>query len=145
SNGAEFVTAPNAGGGPHIRPYRINPGNGAIQELGGGFMAYDPNCTGGVHVAIGNIDGNPANGDEIITGAGPGGGPHVRIFHLNNDLTLSEPFGTGFFAYGPEFHGGVYVATADVNGDGKDEIITGAGPGGGPHVRVWKLNADGHT
>jgi hypothetical protein len=106
-------------------------------------MAYTSNFTGGVHVAVGNIDG--VGGDEIITGAGPGGGPHVRIFHLNNDLTVSEPFGTGFFAYGPEFHGGVWVGTADVNGDGKSEIITGAGPGGGPHVRVWKLAADGHT
>ena len=143
SNGVEFVTAPNAGGGPHIRPYRVNPANGVVQELGGGFMAYGPEFTGGVHVAIGNIDGQP--GDEIITGAGPGGGPHVRIFHLNNDLSVSEPFGTGYFAYGPEFHGGVFVGTADVNGDGKDEIITGAGPGGGPHVRVWKLAADGKT
>jgi hypothetical protein len=143
SNGVEFVTAPNAGGGPHIRPYRVNPANGAVQELGGGFMAYTPAFTGGVHVAVGNIDG--VGGDEIITGAGPGGGPHVRIFHLNNDLSVSEPFGTGFFAYAPAFAGGVYVATADVNGDGKDEIITGAGPGGGPHVRVWKLNADGKT
>jgi hypothetical protein len=145
SNGVEFVTAPNAGGGPHVRPYRVNPANGTVQELGSGFMAYSPNFTGGVHVAVGNIDGNPANGDEIVTGAGPGGGPHVRVFHVNNDLTVTEPFGTGFFAYGPEFAGGVYVATADVNGDGRDEIITGAGPGGGPHVRVWKLAADGQT
>jgi hypothetical protein len=108
-------------------------------------MAYDSRFTGGVHVAVGNIDGNAANGEEIITGAGPGGGPHVRIFHVNNDLTITEPFGTGFFAYGAEFHGGVWVSAADVNGDGKDEIITGAGPGGGPHVRVWKLGIDGKT
>jgi hypothetical protein len=143
SNGVEFVTAPNAGGGPHIRPYRVNPANGAIQELGGGWMAYAPNFTGGVHVAIGNLDGNAANGEEIVTGAGPGGGPHVRIWHLNNDLTVSEPFGSGFMAYDPSFAGGVFVATADVDGDGKDEIITGAGPGGGPHVKVFKLAAGG--
>ncbi len=145
TNGTEFVTAPNAGGGPHVRPYRINPANGNIQELGPGFMAYTPQFTGGVHIAVGNIDGNPANGEEIITGAGPGGGPHVRIFQLNNDLTTSEPFGTGFYAYGAEFHGGVWVAAGDMDGDGKDEIITGAGPGGGPHVRVFRLGADGRS
>jgi hypothetical protein len=145
ANGSEFITAPNAGGGPHVRPYRVNPANGDISELGNGFMAYAGSFTGGVHVAVGNLDGNPANGDEIITGAGPGGGPHVRVFHLNNDLSVTEPYGTGFFAYGPEFQGGVWVAAVDVNGDGKDEIVTGAGAGGGPHVRVFKLAADGHT
>ncbi|HVT75753.1 MAG TPA: IPT/TIG domain-containing protein [Acidimicrobiales bacterium] len=144
SNGVEFITGANAGGGPHVKPYRVNPANGNIQELGDGFMAYDPHFGGGVHVAIGNIDGDMSNGEEIVTGAGPGGGPHVRIFHLNNDLSVTEPY-NGFFAYDPAFGGGVWVATADVNGDGKDEIITGAGAGGGPHVRVWKLAADGKS
>ena len=42
-----------------------------------------------------------------------------------------------FFAYAPAFTGGVRVAAADVNVDGRAEIVTGAGPGGGPHVRVF--------
>lgn len=141
-NGSEFVVGANAGGGPHVKPFRVNPVNGNIQELGVGFFAYGSSFPGGVRVAMGDIDGNPANGEEIVTAAGPGGGPHVRVFHLNNDLTVSEPFGNGFFAYTPNFSGGVYVATGDVNGDGKDDIITGAGPGGGPHVRIFTLAND---
>ena len=98
-----------------------------------GWFPYDPGFNGGVHVATGDIDGDGC--DEVITGAGPGGGPHVRVF-TGQGIPLSD-----FFAYDVGFSGGVRVAAADVDGDNKDEIITGAGPGGGPHVRVYE--ADG--
>jgi serralysin len=42
-----------------------------------------------------------------------------------------------FFAYDQSFSGGVRVAAVDVNGDGKADIVTGAGPGGGPHVKAF--------
>jgi hypothetical protein len=42
-----------------------------------------------------------------------------------------------FYAYAPAFTGGVFVAAGDVNGDGRAEIVTGIGTGGGPHVKVF--------
>jgi hypothetical protein len=97
------------------------------------FFAYATTFKGGVNVASGDVNGDGVG--EIITGAGPGGGPHVRIFNQSGQL-ISQ-----FFAYATTFKGGVNVASGDVNGDGVDEIITGAGPGGGPHVRI--LDKDG--
>lgn len=93
------------------------------------FAPYDVNFKGGVNVAAADLNGDGKA--EIITGAGSGGGPHVRIFD-GKGLALG-----GFFAYVANFHGGVNVAAGDVNGDGKAEIVTGAGPGGGPHVRTF--------
>jgi hypothetical protein len=44
-----------------------------------------------------------------------------------------------FFAYDSGFVGGVRIATADIDGDGSAEILTAPGVGGGPHVKVFKL------
>jgi hypothetical protein len=68
----------------------------------------------------------------VVTGAGPGGGPHVRGFET---AAGTERF--GFFAYAPTFTGGVHVAAGDVTGDTIPDVVTGAGPGGGPHVKVF--------
>src|SRR5262249_11705115 len=67
----------------------------------------------------------------FATGAGPTGGPHVKVNNADGSLRFS------FYAYDPSFAGGVSVAVADVNGDGIPDIITGAGFTGGPHVRVF--------
>ena len=100
------------------------------------FEAYTA-FTGGVDIAVGNLDEDPQ--DEIVTGAGPGGGPHVRVFDINANGSVS-PSPVSFMAYSDAFRGGVFVTIGDVNGDGSNDIITGAGPGGGPHVRVFNSN-----
>ena len=127
AGGNNIVTAAGPGGGPDVELFHANG-----QRIGG-FYAYSQAFTGGVYVAAGNVTGGTAA--EIVTGAGPGGGPHTRIFGADG-----TPLG-GFMAYDPSFHGGVRVATGDLNGNGTSEIVTGAGPGGGPHVRIFK--ADG--
>jgi FG-GAP-like repeat len=73
---------------------------------------------------------------EIVTAAGPGGGPHVRVFDGETGAQLPGPWGS-FFAYDPAFTGAVFVACADVNGDRVPDIVTGPGAGGGPHVWVF--------
>jgi hypothetical protein len=122
----DIITAPGPGGGPDIRVYDGVTGNKILE-----FMAYSPSFTGGVFVAAADVNGD--HKADIITGAGPGGGPHVKVFDGANPSNVLA----SFFAYGSSFKGGVEVAAADVNGDGKADVITGAGPGGGPHVKVF--------
>src|SRR5262245_45499314 len=102
------------------------------------FYAYNPAFTGGVRVAAGDTDGDGIA--EVITGAGPFGGPHVRVIQLAGGTPREL---ASFYAYDPAFIGGVWVGAADIDGDGTMEIVTGAGPFGGPHVRV--LRASGGT
>jgi uncharacterized repeat protein (TIGR01451 family) len=95
----------------------------------GTFFPY-PSFAGGVYLAAGDVNGDGR--DDVITGAGPGGGPHVKAF---SGVTGAEI--ASFFAYSINFTGGVRVGVGDVNDDGLFDIITGAGPGGGPHVRAF--------
>ena len=97
-------------------------------------LAYWPAHTGGVHVAAGDLTGDSIA--EIITGAGPGGLPHVKAYqHTAGVLTELA----SFVAYSPAHKGGVDVAAGDLTGDGIAEIITGAGPGGLAHVKAYQL------
>jgi hypothetical protein len=43
-----------------------------------------------------------------------------------------------FLAYGSAFTGGVNVGAADFDGDRRAELVTGAGAGAAPHVKVFK-------
>lgn len=124
-----IVTGAGPGGGPHVK---VMSADGTVTSQ---FFPYPTTFRGGVDVAAGDIDGDGV--DEIITGAGAGGGPHVRILSATGVPRAS------FMAYPEAFRGGVRVTAADIDNDGKAEIITGAGPGGGPHVRVFK--ADGRA
>jgi subtilisin family serine protease len=104
----------------------------AAGVLKGQFLAYDKNFHGGINVAVADINGGAINHqEEIVTVPGKGGGPQVRIFDSAGKLQSQ------FFAYDRNFHGGVNIAVGDVDGDGLAEIITGAGPSGAPHVRVF--------
>ncbi|MBU1421539.1 MAG: hypothetical protein ABII94_00470, partial [Patescibacteria group bacterium] len=125
----EIITGAGFTGGPHIR---IFDNTGKVQ---GQFFAYDQNFRGGVNVAVGDINRRAGKKkDEIITTPGKGGGPHVRIFD-NTGKVQGQ-----FFAYDQNFRGGINVAVGDVDNDGLVEIITGAGPGGTPHARVFEVN-----
>jgi hypothetical protein len=122
---ADMVTAPGSGGGPHIRIYDFFNSN-IIRE----FMAYDVNFTGGVNVAVADVNGDGF--DDVVTGADHTGGPHVKVFDGRDGSLLNQ-----FFAYDPGFRGGVRVAADDLNSQGIAQIVTGPGIGGGPIVRTF--------
>jgi hypothetical protein len=138
---ADIVVSADAGGGSRVTVYNATPVPlGSVPTIRQDFFAYGANFFGGVRVGTGDI--NDDGVDDIITGAGDGGGPHIRVFDGSlmqitpTPTDIGGPLGS-FFAFDPNFAGGVFVAGGDINGDGRDDIIAGAGQGGGPRVSVF--------
>ncbi|MFO0810356.1 MAG: Calx-beta domain-containing protein [Gemmataceae bacterium] len=121
----DIVVGAGAGGGPFVKVF-----SGVDGSQLRAFFAYDQGFRGGVWVAAGDVDGDGFA--DIVTGAGAGGGPHVKAFSGANGALLRS-----LFAYETSFTGGTPVAAADVTGDGKADIVTGTGYGGGPVAKVF--------
>jgi gliding motility-associated-like protein len=124
----------DAGGAPLVT---ITFNNGTYVS----FFAYASTFTGGVRVALGDINGD--GNMDVITGAGPGGGPQVNVYNVNPS-TGAVSLQNSFFAFNaPSFRGGVYVASGRTNADDFDDIIVGAGATGGSRVQVYAGSATG--
>ena len=121
-----IIVAPKTGWYPIVKIYTKK---GKLLKK---FPAYSKKHLGGLDVATGDLDNNGQ--DEIITGPGAGTPTIIKIF----DKHGGQKFTQGFLAFSRYFVNGVSVASGDIDQDGRDEIIVGAGPGGSPHVRIFE-------
>jgi hypothetical protein len=124
-----YATGAAAGGGPEVHLYDADSGT-----LQASFYPWPVTFSGGVRVAMGNLDGDGS--PDLVVAAGPGGLPEVKVYDGTTLSLLRD-----FFAFPLSFRGGVNVALGDVNGDGQQDIICGADAGGAPQVTVF----DGQT
>jgi hypothetical protein len=92
------------------------------------FLAYDRAFRGGVRLALGDLFAEA--GPEVVTGAGPGGGPQVRVFDAEGRARSQ------FFAFETSDRNGIFVETAQLD-DGLDEIVVSGDVGSSGQVRVF--------
>ena len=89
----------------------------------------------GVYLATGDID-NDGN-IELLCSTAPGTTGQVKIYAFRNGGM--QNLGT-IIPYGPAYSNGVQIATGDVTGDRKREIIIGR-ENGSPTVQVWSYDS----
>ena len=139
---------------PNARIYdSTNPAGGSSSFLQPpGDIGSFPGFAGSVRVASGDINGDGI--DDIVTaqGSGAGSGSQIRVFDGASAMFSGTRVEiSSFFAYSdsagastnPGFGGGVFVACADFNGDGRAELVTSAGAGARGHVKVFNFNVGG--
>jgi hypothetical protein len=97
------------------------------------FIAF--NTRFGANAVMGDIDGDGE--DEIIVAPGPDplADGRVRVFRKNGALLLDQPVFTTKF--------GAFLAAGDIDGDWREEIVVGAGPGLRNSARIKVLSFDG--
>ncbi|MBN2232275.1 MAG: fibronectin type III domain-containing protein [Deltaproteobacteria bacterium] len=113
------------------------PGRGSARQLD--WADYNA-ANGESRVATGDLDGDGKN--EIVIGFGPAAGkaavPNGYFQVLDDDGTLITWGQVGWPDYNAA-DGETWPSTADLDGDGIDEIIIGFGPGGYGGLEVFAL------
>jgi len=103
-------------------------GGAAAAIPGLSFLAYGSNHYG-VRVTCGDLDGDGMA--EIVTSPGPSAafGAHIRGWNFDGS-TLVPMGGLNFFAWPAEMahYGATVFAGADLDEDGRDDLVVGAGP-----------------
>jgi uncharacterized repeat protein (TIGR01451 family) len=97
------------------------------------FMAYEADAKRGVHVAVGDFNGDGF--DDIVTSYGSAGG-RIRVFDgvTGNRLSIGGSLELNPFSGGQNY--GAFVAVGDVTGDGRPDIVASEG-GRGNRVVVY--------
>ncbi len=124
------------GGGRDRKFFLANESEVRVYDSNGVLLSkinpFGSNYKGGISLAVGDVDGDGR--DDLIVGKEKES-PEVKVF---DSLTGKEK--RHFWAYATTFKGGLSLAVCDLNNDGVMEIVTGAGFGGGPHVRIFRGN-----
>ena len=127
---SDIIAGADAGTAPMVRVY-----DGRTLALLKGFLAYSSSFRGGVRVACADVNGDGYA--DVVTGNGSGASSEMRVFDAKLGFRL-----TSIAAVGPVgFRGGIFVASADLTGDGKAELIAGLDQGSSPQITVVRGGA----
>ena len=134
----DLVVGAGAGRAPEVAVFSgaATKGGAPFTKELARFRAFDAAATGGVSVAVAQIDGTTA--DNIIAASGPGARSEVKVFRSTLlPLGWAPALFSSFSPYGDD-RSGVTVSTGFVDfSTGRQSIVTAPGPGVPARVKVF--------
>jgi hypothetical protein len=131
----DLLVAAGFGGGPRLAGFDGKSLASGPRKLFADFLVFENALRNGVFVAAGDVDGDGFA--DVIAGGGPGGGPRVYAVSGKGLLASNGQTQTpvaNFFAGDTTNRGGVRVAARELDGDGRSDLVVGAGAGAGSRV-----------
>ncbi len=95
------------------------------------FYPYGSGMKAGINVAVGDLEGSGFS--QIVVAPRKGAGPQVLLYSIDG-----QKLSNGIWAYSKKLSSGVNLAVADIDGEGRAEIIMGVGPGSAPHLTAFR-------
>jgi hypothetical protein len=123
-----LVAVASPGAAPHIMVIDAATGRAALS-----FFAFDPGFLGGLSVSSGLSAIGATNTAVIVAGAGAGAQPSVSVFNAVTGRFINQ-----FYAFAPEYNGGVNVAMSNPDSTGQSIVVVGAKTVA--HVVAFDLN-----
>jgi surface-anchored protein len=109
------------GGDPNVEVIDYQTGSRKL------FRVFDEKYRGGVRSILGDVTGDGVA--DVVATTTVGAPPHVVVIDGSTGKVVSS-----FFAFEVSYLGGVNLGVVDLDGDGKQEVLMGAGLGASPHV-----------
>ncbi|QDU19434.1 SdrD B-like domain-containing protein [Urbifossiella limnaea] len=134
---ADVVVTAGEGGGPRVAVYDGRTvGMAEPARLANDFFGFAPELRSGFWVSSADVDGDGFA--DVVMGAGAGGAPRVVVY---SGRLLAAGDGprevASFFAGEPADRGGARIVATDLEGDGRAEVLAGAGVGAWPLVGIY--------
>ncbi len=130
----DIVTAPAGSGAPS----HITVRDGVTQGVVASFYSF-PGFLGKITIGAGDVDDDGFA--DLVVGVAENGPSNIAIFSGAGIAQGKQIVMDSFYAFDPQYQGGVTLADGDLDGNGDKELVVASAFGTTPNVTTWQFKS----